>query len=123
MGPPEFIRANYVITAVWALAFLVLVGADRLSETQAEGDLRLRQLAQAVEDFAWLAFVIASVPRSGGAGAWLTIDVPAATLADTAERWQRELAGVGLALGAAEVESLASRYSIGHDHIARAARP
>jgi hypothetical protein len=103
-------------------AVLVLTGADRLSETQAEDDLRLRQLARAVEDFAWLALVIAAVPRSAPGGPWLSVEVPAASLADTAERWQRELAAAGLRLDLTETESLASRYSVGPEEIARAVR-
>jgi len=113
----EAVRESFLRGAV-----LVLTGADRLAEIQTETDLRQCQLARALEDFAWLAFVVADVPRTGRGTPWLSVEVPATGLAERAARWQRELGTAGLALDLAATESLASRYSVSTDEIVRTVR-
>lgn len=64
---PAFLRTNYVITGVWALAFLVMVVADLVMLYQPEVPLRVGILATVAALVGAVKFT-SWYPRRGGAG-------------------------------------------------------
>jgi SpoVK/Ycf46/Vps4 family AAA+-type ATPase len=102
--------------AILQPAALVFQHADQLGDTRTEADLRERQLASALDDFAWLAFVCGRHPLRGGPGArhhWVPVEVEPPDLAEQSSRWQAALSQAGMEIGGREADSLASRYRLG----------
>jgi winged helix domain-containing protein/ATPase family protein associated with various cellular activities (AAA) len=109
--------------AILQPAALLAAGGDSLGEQRAEADLRLRQLASALDEFVWLGFVCSRRPLGGQAGIsghWLSVEVPEPDLVRLAATWRSTLAAAGLDVGAERAGALASRYRMGATEIAEA---